>query len=603
MLAYFIIAFRTGSGVFGVRSGARRIRADEALPSFADVAAQPQAVTELRELAQFLVDPERFRKLGARIPSGVLLYGPPGCGKTLLARAVAGESGAAFYSISGSDFVEMYVGVGAARVRELFREARENAPAIVFIDEIDAVARKRRSGVLASEGSSEEQNQALNQLLTEMDGFSSVESTIVIAATNRPDDLDQALLRPGRFDRAISIDRPDEAGRMEILAVHLRDKPVAGEIDTAALARRAIGLTGADLESVTNEAALLAARAGRSDISQVELEAALTRILEAPERQRRLTMRDRTIGQQSLYTERVTFANVAGVGQALTELDRDQGLPHRPRPASRRSEPASRAASCSSDRPAAARRCSRARSPASPTPHSCRSPRRSSRRSSWARGPDACATSSDARGRWRPRSSSSTRSTRSARGASPEGMDTGSASRPSTRSSSSSTASATATGSSSWPPPTGPRSSTRRSCAQAASTARSRSSCPIARAAGTSWQLHVGTKRLAADVDLDALASVTHGLSGADLANVMNEAALLSARRGSAEISMSALEDAVERSTLGISRAHVLSDGRAARRRLPRGRPRDRRARGARGRRAAHDQHHPLGPRRSGGRG
>ena len=194
----------------------------------------------------------------------MLLYGPPGCGKTLLARAVAGESGAAFYSISGSDFVEMYVGVGAARVRELFREARENAPAIVFIDEIDAVARKRRSGPLASEGSSEEQGQALNQLLIEMDGFTASADTIVIAATNRPDDLDQALLRPGRFDRAISLDRPNEAGRAEILAVHLRDKPVAAGHRPAALARRAIGLTGADIESVTNEAALLAARAGRS---------------------------------------------------------------------------------------------------------------------------------------------------------------------------------------------------------------------------------------------------------------------------------------------------------------------------------------------------
>ena len=241
---------------------------------FDDVAAQDQAVTELRELAQFLTDPERFRKLGARIPKGVLLYGPPGCGKTLLARAVAGESGAAFYSISGSDFVEMYVGVGAARVRELFKDARENAPAIVFIDEIDAVARKRRSGPAASEGSSEEQGQALNQLLTEMDGFSADGGTIVIAATNRPDDLDAALLRPGRFDRAISVDRPDEAGRAAILA-HPRAQQADGRRRSTSrrLARRAIGLTGADLESVMNEAALLAARAGRDDISQTELDA------------------------------------------------------------------------------------------------------------------------------------------------------------------------------------------------------------------------------------------------------------------------------------------------------------------------------------------
>jgi len=190
VLAYFIASFRFGTGIFGARSGAKRVGRDAMLPSFDDVAGQSQAVTELRELAQFLVDPGRFRKLGARIPKGVLLYGPPGCGKTLLARAVAGESGAAFYSISGSDFVESYVGVGAARVRELFSDARENAPSIVFIDEIDAVARKRRSGPAATEGTGEEQGQALNQLLTEMDGFSSDEGTIVIAATNRPDELD-----------------------------------------------------------------------------------------------------------------------------------------------------------------------------------------------------------------------------------------------------------------------------------------------------------------------------------------------------------------------------------------------------------------------------
>ena len=260
VFVYFIAAYRLGVGVFGMRSGARKAGDDDLRLTFDDVAAQPTAVTELRELAQFLSEPERFAKLGARIPKGVLLYGPPGCGKTLLARAVAGESGASFYSISGSDFVEMYVGIGAARVRELFRAARENAPAIVFIDEIDAVARKRKSGAFASEGSADEQNQALNQLLTEMDGFAPVEGTIVIAATNRPDDLDAALLRPGRFDRAISVDRPDETGRAEILALHARGKPLAEDVDLRAIARRAIGLTGADLESVMNEAALLAAR-------------------------------------------------------------------------------------------------------------------------------------------------------------------------------------------------------------------------------------------------------------------------------------------------------------------------------------------------------
>ncbi|MEJ7788028.1 MAG: ATP-dependent metallopeptidase FtsH/Yme1/Tma family protein, partial [Solirubrobacteraceae bacterium] len=320
ILAYFIISFRSGTGLFGTRSGARRATDDDSTLKFADIAAQDAAIAELREVAQFLVDPERFASLGARVPKGLLLYGPPGCGKTLLARAVAGESGAAFYSISGSDFVEMYVGVGAARVRELFKEARENAPAIVFIDEIDAVARKRRSGPSLSGGSGEEQGQALNQLLTEMDGFTRESGTLVIGATNRPDDLDAALLRPGRFDRTVSVDRPDEAGRAAILALHARGKPLAGTVDMTAIAKRAIGFTGADLESVTNEAALLAARAGRKDITQTELDDALERILEAPERQRRLSMRDRTIGQQSLGKERVTFDDIAGIGEAQNEL-------------------------------------------------------------------------------------------------------------------------------------------------------------------------------------------------------------------------------------------------------------------------------------------
>ena len=320
VVGYLYLSARRGTGLFAVRSGAQRAGAEQMETRFSDTAAQDAAVTELRELAQFLSDPKKFTALGARIPSGILLYGPPGCGKTLLAKALAGESGAAFYSISGSDFVELYVGVGAARVRDLFKEARENAPSIVFIDEIDAIGRRRKT--MSSDGPGEEQSQALNQILTEMDGFSDERlGTIVVGATNRPDDLDPALLRPGRFDRALPIDRPNEEGRLAILEVHARGKPLAEEADLAKIAHRAVGMTGADLASVMNEAALLTARAGREEITQEELDAALTRIVEAPERQRRLSVRDRSLGQRSLAEERVTFADVAGIEEALDELN------------------------------------------------------------------------------------------------------------------------------------------------------------------------------------------------------------------------------------------------------------------------------------------
>jgi len=321
IFVYLLLTWRRGTGLFGLGSGARKSIRSEEHSSFDDVAAQDEAVTELRELADFLAHPSRVTDLGARIPNGVLLYGPPGCGKTLLARALAGESGAAFYSISGSDFVELYVGVGAARVRELFKEARENAPAILFIDEIDAVGRRRTSGPGASGGSSEEQGQALNQILSEMDGFSAADGSIVVGATNRPEDLDPALLRPGRFDRAISVDRPSEEGRAAILAVHAQEKPLAEGVNLDAIAKRAIGLTGADLESVMNEAALLSARAGKDKVSQEELDQSLRRVLEAPERQRRLSMRDRSIGRRATeLDERVTFDDVAGQDAAIAEL-------------------------------------------------------------------------------------------------------------------------------------------------------------------------------------------------------------------------------------------------------------------------------------------
>ena len=320
VFVYFIMSYRTGTGLFGVGSGARRSREDDAPVSFDDVAGQAAAVAELREVAEFLADTPRFAALGALIPRGILLYGPPGCGKTLLARALAGQAGAAFYSISGSDFVELYVGVGAARVRKLFEEARANTPAIVFIDELDAIGRRRAGSGPASTGSSEEQGQALNQLLAEIDGFAPREGVMLVGATNRPDVIDPALLRPGRFDRAVGLELPDERGRREILEVHARSKPMRAGVDLDRVAREAIGMTGADLAGLMNEAALLAARNRSAEISTEELEHAMRRIREAPERQRRLAVRDRRVGQSQLDAERITFADVAGLSEAVAEL-------------------------------------------------------------------------------------------------------------------------------------------------------------------------------------------------------------------------------------------------------------------------------------------
>jgi len=319
IFAYLIMSHRRRTGLFGIRSGARRVDGDSERVTFADVAGQDTAVTELKEIKAFLTDPQRFAAVGARVPKGILLFGPPGCGKTLLARAVASEAEASFYSISGSDFVELYQGVGAARVRDLFKEARQNAPAIVFIDELDSVGR-RRGGRTADSGGNGEQEQALNQILAELDGFSPLEGIIVMGATNRPDVLDPALLRQGRFDRTIGLERPDENGRRAILEVHARSKPVDPEADLADVARRAVGLSGADLAGVMNEAALLAARADQRTIAAEHLEAALSRILEAPERQRRLSMRDRSFSQTTGNEARVSFDDVAGVEEALTEL-------------------------------------------------------------------------------------------------------------------------------------------------------------------------------------------------------------------------------------------------------------------------------------------
>src|SRR5438128_250742 len=267
------------------KSRAKRMSVDAPKITFRDVAGVDEAVQELQEIKEFLENPKRFQALGARIPKGVLLYGPPGTGKTLLARAVAGEAGVPFFPISGSDFVEMFVGVGASRVRDLFEQAKQNSPCIIFMDEIDAVGRHRGAGL---GGGHDEREQTLNQLLVEMDGFEMKDNIILIAATNRPDILDPALLRPGRFDRQIVVDRPDRNGRRKILEVHSKGKPLAPEIELDTLAAGTPGFTGADLANLVNEAALLAARRGKKTIGQDELEEGIMRVIAGPEKKTRL---------------------------------------------------------------------------------------------------------------------------------------------------------------------------------------------------------------------------------------------------------------------------------------------------------------------------
>ena len=267
------------------KSRARRYDEDKIKVTFKDVAGADEAKQELQEVVEFLKQPQKYNDLGAKIPKGVLLYGPPGTGKTLLAKAVAGEAGVPFFSISGSDFVEMFVGVGASRVRDLFEQAKKSAPCIVFIDEIDAVGRQRGAGL---GGGHDEREQTLNQLLVEMDGFGANEGIIMIAATNRPDILDPALLRPGRFDRQVVVDRPDIKGRTEILKVHVKGKPVAGDVDLQVIAQRTPGFTGADLSNLVNEAALMAARKNKKKIHMPEMEEAAERVIMGPERKSRV---------------------------------------------------------------------------------------------------------------------------------------------------------------------------------------------------------------------------------------------------------------------------------------------------------------------------
>ena len=313
LLFFFMNQMQGGSRLmsFG-KSKAKVVSKDMPKTTFSDVAGADEAVEELQEIKEFLSEPAKFQAVGAKIPKGVLLYGPPGTGKTLLARAVAGEAGVPFFSISGSDFVEMFVGVGASRVRDLFEQAKSNAPAIIFVDEIDAVGRHRGAGL---GGGHDEREQTLNQMLVEMDGFDVSSGVILIAATNRPDILDPALLRPGRFDRRVTLDRPDVKGREAILRVHVKGKPLDPELDLGAIARGTPGFVGADLENLVNEGAILAARRNKRAIGQSELEEAIERVIMGPERKSRL------ISDEEKRIIAYHEAGHAVVGNAIPEAD------------------------------------------------------------------------------------------------------------------------------------------------------------------------------------------------------------------------------------------------------------------------------------------
>ena len=312
---WFIFRQAQGSNnqamAFG-KSRARMFSGDHPTVTFADVAGVEEAKEELAEVVEFLREPQKFIQLGARIPKGVLLVGPPGTGKTLLAKAVSGEAGVPFFSISGSEFVEMFVGVGASRVRDLFEQAKRHSPCIIFVDEIDAVGRQRGAGL---GGSHDEREQTLNQMLVEMDGFDTDTNVIIIAATNRPDILDPALMRPGRFDRRVTLDRPDVRGREAILKVHVKGKPLDPQVDLASLARGTPGFVGADLENMVNEGAILAARRNKKSIGQTELEEAIERVVMGPERKSRL------ISDEEKRIIAYHEAGHAVVGNAIAEAD------------------------------------------------------------------------------------------------------------------------------------------------------------------------------------------------------------------------------------------------------------------------------------------
>ena len=325
---YFIMRSMSGSRMMGGFTASRAKEFNQERPdvTFADVAGEDEAVEELEEIREFLASPDKFHKVGARIPRGVLLYGPPGTGKTLLAKAVAGEAKAPFFSISGSEFMELYVGVGASRVRELFERAKKNAPAIIFVDEIDAVGRHRGSGI---GGGNDEREQTLNQLLVEMDGFDECANIILIAATNRPDILDPALLRPGRFDRQIAVEAPDLKGREAILKVHAQGKPLTAQVDLRQIAKRTPGFTGADLANVLNEAALLTARSDMQFIDDRAIDEAIDRVIAGPQKRTRvMNDHDKAVtayheGGHALaaaalnYTDPVTKVTILPRGRAL----------------------------------------------------------------------------------------------------------------------------------------------------------------------------------------------------------------------------------------------------------------------------------------------
>ena len=325
---YFIMRSMSGSRMMGGFTASRAKEFNQERPevTFADVAGEDEAVEELEEIREFLASPDKFHKVGARIPRGVLLYGPPGTGKTLLAKAVAGEAKAPFFSISGSEFMELYVGVGASRVRELFERAKKNAPAIIFVDEIDAVGRHRGSGI---GGGNDEREQTLNQLLVEMDGFDERANIILIAATNRPDILDPALLRPGRFDRQIAVEAPDLKGREAILKVHAQGKPLTQQVNLRQIAKRTPGFTGADLANVLNEAALLTARSNMQFIDERAIDEAIDRVIAGPQKRTRvMNDHDKAVtayheGGHALaaaalnYTDPVTKVTILPRGRAL----------------------------------------------------------------------------------------------------------------------------------------------------------------------------------------------------------------------------------------------------------------------------------------------
>ena len=323
-LLFFFMNQMQGGGramQFG-KARAKTVNKDMPQTTFADVAGVDEAVEELQEIKEFLQEPAKFQAVGAKIPKGVLLYGPPGTGKTLLARAVAGEAGVPFFSISGSDFVEMFVGVGASRVRDLFEQAKQNAPAIIFIDEIDAVGRHRGAGL---GGGHDEREQTLNQMLVEMDGFDVTGGVILIAATNRPDILDPALLRPGRFDRQVQVTAPDLKGRQKILTVHATRKPLASDVDLETVARRTPGFTGADLANVLNEAALLTARQGQSFIDNATLDEAIDRVIAGPQQ------RSRVMNEREKLITAYHEAGHALVAAAMPNVDPVQKITILPR--------------------------------------------------------------------------------------------------------------------------------------------------------------------------------------------------------------------------------------------------------------------------------